>query len=1067
MTDNEGAQNDSRWMCDENSALLPNAPAMLRKPPWKVLIVDDDTDVHVGIRLAIQNIRYKDCELLLLFATSAQEGFERIAANPDVALILLDVIMETDNAGLNLVHRIRNDLDNQSVRIVLCTGHADQVPEQDVILNYDISDYKTKTELTAAKLFFTIIASLRAYETLQTLEQTNRRQAATLALLKDSEERYRVLFDNPLVPILLFSSEDGTIVDANLAAERFYGYCKQQFRHMHLFDIDPQPPEAILATLALGKHESQRCFRLTHRLASGELRLLEIRSGPIEIKGRKLRYSFLIDVTERQAAEMALASETARLHALLETASDGIHILDEEGNLVQFNHAFATMLGYESEEIATFNVQNWVFQKSKDQVLDTIRNLSDEPKMFESRHLRKDGIIIDVEINAKKIELNGKRYIYASSRDITDRKATEAQLRKLSLAVEQSPESIVITNLDAEIEYVNAAFTENSGYRRDEIIGQNPRILQSGKTPQEVYVSLWDTVPNGRSWKGEFHNRRKDGSEFVELAVISPLRQPDGTITHYVSVQEDISERKQYEAELKRAKEIAESANHAKSRFLATMSHEIRTPMNAILGMAQMLRMPDVGDAERKDYAETILASGDLLLNLLNDILDLSKVEAGQFELESFPLDPRQIIQGVQVLFAGAANNKRLKIESRWNGPSVQRYLGDPHRLRQMLANLVSNALKFTAQGQILIEASEVGRDGQDAILEFSVSDTGIGIPKEKQPLLFKAFSQTDSSTTRQYGGTGLGLSIVHRLALLMGGVAGVESEAGHGSRFWFRIRAGCVTAGTDNHEAAENSIAVVRSGGLGGRILVVEDNPTNRKIVKVMLKMSDLQCDFVEDGQQAVDAITGGLAPDLVLMDCQMPVMDGFEATQRIRHWEVRNDKPHVTIVALTAGAFEVDRKHCLDVGMDDFLVKPIAFEELMATLGRWLPDAKYPVVQTHPAEPSAQDRDSPVFSEKKLLFLLGGDREFARSIILSVQEGIPAYLDQLETAIATGNREEAARKAHTLKGLAAQIGGVRLSERFNEVHESIKRGTTDASVLADLRQEYSLLVDAWHRWL
>jgi len=288
--------------------------------------------------------------------------------------------------------------------------------------------------------------------------------------------------------------------------------------------------------------------------------------------------------------------------------------------------------------------------------------------------------------------------------------------------------------------------------------------------------------------------------------------------------------------ELSTAKDAAEAASEAKSQFLANMSHEIRTPMNGILGMAQLLLTPTIKDDERLDYARIILDSGQTLLALLNDILDISKVEAGKLELESIPFEPARIIHEIRVLFAEAARQKGLRIESVWvdaTGQSSQpgqRYLGDPHRLRQMLSNLVGNALKFTAKGHIRIEAREVERDGTHTLLEFKVTDTGIGIPEEKQTLLFKAFSQADSSTTRQFGGTGLGLSLVRNLAKLMGGNVGIKSEPGQGSCFSFRIRVELLAVGEDSRDEvrrlivdADATAPGIRSGTFAGHILVVE----------------------------------------------------------------------------------------------------------------------------------------------------------------------------------------------------------------------------------------------------
>ncbi len=418
-------------------------------------------------------------------------------------------------------------------------------------------------------------------------------------------------------------------------------------------------------------------------------------------------------------------------------------------------------------------------------------------------------------------------------------------------------------------------------------------------------------------------------------AMVSTLRASESSLEDKVA---------QRTAELRKSEAAAEAANLAKSQFLATMSHEIRTPMNGILGMAQMLLSAGLSESEQQGYARIILNSGQTLLTLLNDILDFSKIEAGKVELQCAAFEPELLIHEVQTLFSGAAQTKHLQLTGRWHGPLGQCYQIDAHRLRQMLSNLVGNGLKFTAQGHVEIEGREVERVGEVAWLEFSVLDTGVGIAADKLHLLFLPFSQTDSSTTREFGGTGLGLSLVASLARLMHGEVGVESTPAQGSRFWFRIRANVVAlpALAVNQETAsiqDADAAPPRTVPRGASVLVVEDNLVNAMVMKALLGKLDLQLTLVTDGQQALQLITAGAVPDLVLMDIQMPVMDGYTATQHIRQWEADNARARVPIIALTADAFEEDRQHCLAVGMDEFLSKPVALDTLQAMLIKWLP--------------------------------------------------------------------------------------------------------------------------------
>ena len=366
------------------------------------------------------------------------------------------------------------------------------------------------------------------------------------------------------------------------------------------------------------------------------------------------------------------------------------------------------------------------------------------------------------------------------------------------------------------------------------------------------------------------------------------------------------------------------------------MSHEIRTPLNGVLGMAELLLMPGLQETERIDFAQTILNSGNTLLALINDILDLSKVEAGRMELAAADFDPARVLSETAALFAEMAARKGLALTADWAGPAGRIYHGDAMRLRQMLSNLVSNAIKFTATGAIRVQASEREGDGHGALLEFSVTDTGIGIPPERRSQLFQPFLQLDGSETRQYAGTGLGLSIVRSLARLMGGDVGVETpESGTGSRFWFTLR--CDFAVPRAPGPPPRALPATAPGSRS-RVLLVEDNPTNRKVIEALLSRKGYQVQSVGNGQEALDALAGGAGPDLVLMDCQMPVMGGVEATERIRLWEAGTGRARMPIVALTAGAFENDRDRCLAAGMDDFVTKPIDFKALPQVVAKWM---------------------------------------------------------------------------------------------------------------------------------
>ncbi|MCX9155477.1 ATP-binding protein [Niveibacterium sp. 24ML] len=503
-------------------------------------------------------------------------------------------------------------------------------------------------------------------------------------------------------------------------------------------------------------------------------------------------------------------------------------------------------------------------------------------------------------------------------------------------------DGILITDAEQKIVRVNRAFTEVTGFAEADVIGRTPHVLSSGLHDEAFYREIWDAVEHRGQWLGEITNRRSNGELYQEQLGISVVKDAAGKVCNYIGTFTDITDRKRNEHALRTAKEAAEAANLAKSRFLATMSHEIRTPMNGILGMAHLLLEPALSEAERHEYARTVLSSGETLMTLLNDILDLSRVEAGRLDLNPVGFLPAVLLDEAAALFVEAAQRKGLAIQTRWAGAADDCFRADPIRLRQMLANLISNAIKFSNQGVIRVVGEVERADGARVDLRFTVIDNGIGVPPEHLNSLFQPFSQLDTSPTRAAGGSGLGLSIVRSLALLMDGDVGVRNEAGQGASFWFRVRAerALDCAPQQGRLSADPvSAAPLRADASSLHILVVEDSPTNAKVIETMLQRRGYRVSMVENGLRAVEAIAADTSFDLVLMDCEMPVLDGISATRRIREREQAAGLASVPIIALTANAFEEHRHKCFEAGMNDFLVKPIVLSALNAALERWLP--------------------------------------------------------------------------------------------------------------------------------
>ncbi len=691
---------------------------------------------------------------------------------------------------------------------------------------------------------------------------------------------------------------------------------------------------------------------------------------------------------------------------------------------------------------------------------------------------------------------------------MTFQKIQESE-EKYRTILESIEEGYFEVDLAGRLTFFNDSICKILGYSRKELMGMGNRDYTDSETAARMYKAFNETYRTGTPANIiDYRIIRKDGGTRSLELTASLLKHSSGEPAGFRGVVRDVTERKHAE-ELHREKLAAEAASRAKSQFLANMSHEIRTPLNGIIGMTELAMMREM-DSKHRNILQTIQTESNSLLGIINDVLDFSKIEAEMLELEEISFEPASVVDNVVNAFAHSVEQKGLEIKSALTRDVPETVVGDPGRLRQILINLVGNAVKFTQKGEISIEVHPADDLDKKVRLRFEVKDTGIGIPRDKRRTIFESFTQADSSTTRKYGGTGLGTTISKHLAELMGGEIGVESELGVGSCFWFTAIFLRQTGETVSRDLKEKE--PIKASDLQGkenksfRILLVEDYPTNQQVAVSHLKSAGHEVDSAANGLAALELFRKNHY-HLILMDVQMPIMDGYEATRQIRKLEERRKQMgsahrssdlqsspslgdrgqgefrRVPIVAMTAHAVEGYREKCLKAGMDDYLTKPLKRKHFLAVVEKWtrlgdveevgaaglspesylgrvMPDGENPLQQSIPDLPSEAGRrteERPPMDFERALAEFEGDRAFLTEVLKGFTNNVREQIDVIQQALDTRDAERVRREAHSIKGGAANLRADALSGIALELENIGKSGelTMGRGLLKKLEKE------------